>query len=148
MRSSKSSLDNYIETEAKITAVEEQTYTVYPYTPKPSSPESINLGARGRSLLVPRDNILEAQRKREYNELAKMRNARLAAGNVHNTDPIHKTRYHVLYEFEMPDLRMIRGETLIYEKTDEYEVGRYINVKYKPSNPMANFPSSRPPAGF
>ena len=135
------SVDKYVDTIVKITSVEEEDYYIDPYRPKPQSMEmpTINpnpLAASGRGR-QPYTNLWGLQ---ERNDLTRMRNARISMGSSsQSSEPVKKKRYTVKYEFETVPGSIYTGEGFFFNEKG-IEVGSYIDIKYNPEKPQANYP--------
>ncbi len=70
------------------------------------------------------------------------------AGLGHKQKAVEKYRYCVRYEFSIGDgNNLYSGEFFVYEENDNVKVGKNVDVKYDPSNPMVNFTSYSSPVG-
>ena len=131
---------DYRTASAKITSVEEEDIYIDPYIPKEENLETIPI----KPIFVRRDSLSyynDSENVRERNKLIRMRNSRINMG-IHSdkpSEPVHKKRYKVRYEFETTGGKTYSGEGAFFNNKG-IEVGRYIEIKYKPDKPQANFP--------
>lgn len=139
-------LDDYYETSAKITEIEEQKYNYRPYTPKKEEYLDVRQRPtyRGRGLMSPTVDYMKRSQVNEMNKLIKMRNERIMMDDNRHSH-VEKLRYCVKYEFEDNDGKTYTGQVILFTLSDDYEVGKYIIIKYKPSNPNVNYIADRPP---
>lgn len=132
--------NNYRTASAKITSVEEDDIYIDPYKPKAENLEVLT----PRPIWVRRDSLsyyADSEGIRERNKLVRMRNSRINMGissdQPHET--VQKKRYKVKYEFETTGGETYTGEGAFFNNNG-IEVGKYIDIKYKPEKPQANFP--------
>ena len=60
---------------------------------------------------------------------------------------VEKIRFRVRYEFSTDSSNLYTGECFVYEKNDDIEIGKYIEVRYNPENPLNNFTKFSNPVG-
>ena len=60
---------------------------------------------------------------------------------------VEKFRYKVKYEFKDKSGRLYWGEFFVYQESENIKIGKNVDVKYNPNNPMVNFSSYSVPIG-
>ena len=129
----------YKTAEAKIIGIEKVPYYVQPYTPKPEKTEYLQVYERhGRSLSFNKANA-------EKNKMLIWENASKSWEQPWKS--VEKSRYKVRYEFSTNSNNLYSGECFVYEESEDIQVGKTIEIKYDPTNPMVNFSAYSAPVG-
>ena len=136
---------NYKTTAAKITDVEMTSYFVKTYERSPEKPienndfykKHINSNDVGRSRKINKEN----------NQLEHLNQLRKSLDDKDRKDEVEKIRFKVRYEFSTDINNLYSGECFVYKKTDDIDVGKTIEIKYNPSNPMMNYSAYSAPIG-
>ena len=139
--------NGYKSATAKITDIEMVSYFVKPYERTPEKPEEVGkyIPKNMRNEAMIR-HVIQEQKKR--NELVEMKELRKSIGEPEGKkDEIEKVRFKVRYVFDIGGDKLYSGECFVYEKNENIEVGKPIEIKYNPDNPMVNFSAFSAPVG-
>lgn len=137
--------NDYKTATAKITDIEMVSYFVKPYERPPEKPpenkdfysQYINSSGVGRSRFI----------HKEQNQLTHLNELSKALDDKDRKKEVEKIRFKVRYEFSTNINNLYSGECFVYEKNDNIEVGKNIEIKYNPNNPMMNFSAYSAPVG-
>ncbi len=147
-RRAENRFERYRTTAAKITDIEKVSYYVKPYEREKEVKfvdEYIRIGRGGRD--GERKNEIRIRSLSELNYLT-ARHETMKSINSPRTEAVEKFRYKVKYEFSTDSSNLYSGEFYIFEEKEDIKVGKTIDIKYNPANPMMNFSSYSEPVGM
>ena len=136
---------SYKEAAAEITHIEKVPYYVHRYERPPEKSEYLNESDTYRNSLG-----VERTYKRTDREL---HNKNLCLDEIRKdmdkpkNEAVEKFRYQVRYEFSTDVNNLYSGECFVYEESEDIKVGKTIQIKYDPTNPMINFSAYSAPVG-